>query len=190
MWLLCLLKHGCIWSATELRCKCKCIYFTLLLMFMIKYAYSSFTSRYFSFYRGKTTKTLWLTQQVLASSTLERGYRHSSYRKSLVQKGEFHFTPHALCYMTAILCVIVNWYIGFVVETMNTLCNIWLVNIIECVISLWLYVSVCVCCLCRYNAAAKSWLPPGCSQQPGCPLGGGGGGHQIGDARLIGCVSY
>jgi hypothetical protein len=35
----CLLKHGCIWSTTELLCKCKCIYFTLLSMLMIKYAY-------------------------------------------------------------------------------------------------------------------------------------------------------
>jgi hypothetical protein len=40
---------------------------------MIKYAYSSFANTYFSFYRGKTTKTLSLTQQVLASSTLEGG---------------------------------------------------------------------------------------------------------------------
>jgi hypothetical protein len=37
------------------------------------------------------------------------------------------------------------------------------------------------------NIAAKSWLSLGCSRQPGCSLGGG---HQIGDARLIGCVSY
>jgi hypothetical protein len=56
-----------------MRCKCKCIYFTLLLVFMIKYAYSSFASTYFLFYRGKTMKTLSLTQWVLASSTLERG---------------------------------------------------------------------------------------------------------------------
>jgi hypothetical protein len=42
-------------------------------MFMIKYAYSPFANTYFSFYHGKTMKTLSLTQRVLASSTLERG---------------------------------------------------------------------------------------------------------------------
>jgi hypothetical protein len=73
MWLSCLLKHMCIWSVAELQRNCKCIYFTLLLMFMIKYAYSYFANAYFSFYRGRTTKMLSLMQQVLASSTLERG---------------------------------------------------------------------------------------------------------------------
>jgi hypothetical protein len=72
MQLTCLLKHGCIWSATELWYKCKYIYFTLLSMFMVKYAYSSFANTYFSFYRGRTMNTLSLTQEVLASSTLER----------------------------------------------------------------------------------------------------------------------
>jgi hypothetical protein len=55
------LTHGCIWSATELRGKCKCIYFTLSSMFMIKYAYSSFANTYFSFYCGRTMKTISLT---------------------------------------------------------------------------------------------------------------------------------
>jgi hypothetical protein len=73
MQLLCLLKHGCIWGAVKLWCKCKCIYFTLLSMFMIKYAYSYFANTYFSFYRGRTTKMLSLMRKVLASSTLERG---------------------------------------------------------------------------------------------------------------------
>jgi hypothetical protein len=72
MWLLCLLKHGCIWSAAKLRCKCKCIYFTLLWTFMIKHAYLSFANTYFSFYHGRTTKMLSLMCKVLASSTLER----------------------------------------------------------------------------------------------------------------------
>jgi hypothetical protein len=45
----------------ESRCKCKCIYFTLLSMFMIKYAYSSFANTHFSFYRGRTMKMLSLT---------------------------------------------------------------------------------------------------------------------------------
>jgi hypothetical protein len=44
MRLLCLLKHGYFRSTAESRCKCKCIYFTLLSMFMIKYAYSSFAN--------------------------------------------------------------------------------------------------------------------------------------------------
>jgi amino acid permease len=30
------------------------------------------------------------------------------------------------------------------VEMMNTLCNIWLVNIIECVIFIWLYIYFCM----------------------------------------------
>jgi hypothetical protein len=68
-----LLKYGCIWSAAELHCKCKYIYFTLLSMFMIKYAYSSFANTHFSFYHGRIMKTLSLMQQILASSTLERG---------------------------------------------------------------------------------------------------------------------
>jgi hypothetical protein len=42
MQLLCLFKHGCIWSTAKLWSKCKFIYFTLLSTFMIKYAYSSF----------------------------------------------------------------------------------------------------------------------------------------------------
>jgi hypothetical protein len=37
---------------------------------------------------------------------------------------EFHFKLQALSYMTLVLCIIVTLYIGFVVETMNTLCNI------------------------------------------------------------------
>jgi hypothetical protein len=48
--------------------------------------------------------------------------------------------------MTVILYVIANWYLTFVVEMMNTLCNILLVNIIDCVIfinDIWLYISVC-----------------------------------------------
>jgi hypothetical protein len=44
MRLLCLLKHGYFRSTAESRCKCKCIYFTLLSTFMIKYAYSSFAN--------------------------------------------------------------------------------------------------------------------------------------------------
>jgi hypothetical protein len=60
-------------SAIALACKCNCIYFTLLLMFMIKYAYSSFANTYFSFYHGSTMKMLSLTQQFLASTTLDRG---------------------------------------------------------------------------------------------------------------------
>jgi hypothetical protein len=43
-------------------CKCKCIYFTLLSMLMIKYVYLFVANTYFSFYRGRTTKTLSLTQ--------------------------------------------------------------------------------------------------------------------------------
>jgi hypothetical protein len=73
MWLPCLLKHAYIWSAAKLQCKCKCIYFTLLLMFMIKYVYSSFDNTYFSLYRGWTMKMLSVMQQVLALSILERG---------------------------------------------------------------------------------------------------------------------
>jgi hypothetical protein len=73
MLLLCLLKDGCIWSAAKSQCKCKCIYFTLLLTFMIKYAYSSFVDTYLSFYCGRTKKVLSLMRKVLASSTLERG---------------------------------------------------------------------------------------------------------------------
>jgi hypothetical protein len=46
MRLLCLLKHGCIWRVAELQCKCKCIYFTLLSTFMIKYPYSSCANIY------------------------------------------------------------------------------------------------------------------------------------------------
>jgi hypothetical protein len=42
-------------------------------MFMIKYAYSSFTDTYFSFYRDRTTKMLSLMGKVIPSSTLERG---------------------------------------------------------------------------------------------------------------------
>jgi hypothetical protein len=71
MQLLCLLKHGCILSAAELRCKCKCIYFTLLSMFMIKYVYSSFANTYFSFYHDRIMKMLLLMCKVLALSTLE-----------------------------------------------------------------------------------------------------------------------
>jgi hypothetical protein len=63
---------------------------------------------------------------------------------------------------------------------MNTLCNIWLVNIIECVISICLYVSVCVCLLYRCNTAAKSLLALGYSLQPRTPWG-----HQIGDTSPI-----
>jgi hypothetical protein len=37
MWLHCLHQHGCIWIAAKFCCKC--IYITLLLMFMIKYAF-------------------------------------------------------------------------------------------------------------------------------------------------------
>jgi hypothetical protein len=54
-------------------------------------------------------------------------------------------------------------------------------NLVICFYMLCPYVY----CLCRYNAAAKSYITLGCSQQPGSH-----GGHQIGDARLIGCVSY
>jgi hypothetical protein len=50
---------------------------------MIKYGYSSFDNIYFSFYRDRITKMLSLMHMVLASSTLERGYRGSSYQKSL-----------------------------------------------------------------------------------------------------------
>jgi hypothetical protein len=49
----------------------KCIYFILLSIFMIKYAYSFFTDTYFLFYRGRTMKMLSLTRKILASSTLE-----------------------------------------------------------------------------------------------------------------------
>jgi hypothetical protein len=70
MHLLYLLKHGCIWSVADLRCKC--IYFILLSTFMIKYAYSSFTDTYFLFYRGRTIKMLLLMRKILASITLER----------------------------------------------------------------------------------------------------------------------
>jgi hypothetical protein len=31
---------------------------------------------------------------------------------------------------------------------------------------------VYVCCLYKYNVAAKSWLAPGCNWEPGCPFGG------------------
>jgi hypothetical protein len=51
----------------------KCFYFILLSMLMIKYAYLSFANTYFSFYHGRTMKILSLTEQVLASSILERG---------------------------------------------------------------------------------------------------------------------
>jgi hypothetical protein len=73
-----LLKHGCVWSATELCCKCKCIYFTLLSMFIIKYTYLSFVDTYLSFYHGETMKMLSLMCKVLVSSTLERGQWGSS----------------------------------------------------------------------------------------------------------------
>jgi hypothetical protein len=55
-----------------------------------------------------------------------------------------------------------------------------------CDLHLALYMFLYVYVAYTSNAAAKSWLPPGCSQQPGRP----GGGHQIGDMRLIGRVSY
>jgi hypothetical protein len=55
MRLPCLPKHGGIWSATELRCRCMHIYFTLLSIFMIKYAYSSFANT--CFYLGLLTRT-------------------------------------------------------------------------------------------------------------------------------------
>jgi hypothetical protein len=73
MQLLCLYKHGHIWSAAELQCKCKYIYFTLLSLFMIKYVYSSFDNTYLSFYRDRTMKMISLTRKAIASSTLERG---------------------------------------------------------------------------------------------------------------------
>jgi hypothetical protein len=66
-------EHGCNPNTTKLCCKCKCIYFTLLSMFMIKYEYSPFTDTYFSFYHSRTIKMLLLMHMVLASSTLERG---------------------------------------------------------------------------------------------------------------------
>jgi hypothetical protein len=70
------------------------------------------------------------------------------------------------------------------VETIDTLCNISFVNIIECVISIWLYICFCMCMYPDY-VAAKSWLAPGCSRHPGCPWG-----HQIGNVHLTECVSY
>jgi hypothetical protein len=63
MLLRCLLKDGCIWSAA--KSQCKCIYFTLLLIFMIKYVYSSFVDIYFSFYHGRTTKIFSLMHRIL-----------------------------------------------------------------------------------------------------------------------------
>jgi hypothetical protein len=73
MRLVCLHQHGCIQNAVELCCKYKCIYFTLLSMFMIKYTYSSFVNAYFLFYRGRTMKMVSLMRKVLTLSTLERG---------------------------------------------------------------------------------------------------------------------
>jgi hypothetical protein len=44
---------------------------------------------------------------------------------------------------------------------------------------------VSLCCICKYNAATKSWLALGCSREPGCPWG-----HQIGDTPSLMRVSY
>jgi hypothetical protein len=66
-------KHRCIWSTTELCSNYKCIYFTLLSTFMIKYVYSSFADTYLSLFHGRIIKMLSLMRKVLASSTLERG---------------------------------------------------------------------------------------------------------------------
>jgi hypothetical protein len=102
MWFLCLIKYDCIWSAIELRCKCKYIYFTLLLTFIIKYVYSSITDTYFLFYRDRTTKILLfyrdrttkiflLIRKILTSSILDRlaGF---IVVKVISQKGELHFS--------------------------------------------------------------------------------------------------
>jgi hypothetical protein len=78
MRILCLLKHGYIWSAAELHCKYKCIYFTLLSTFIIKYAYAYFVDTYFSFDHSRTMKMLSLMCMVLVSSTLEASRVHRS----------------------------------------------------------------------------------------------------------------
>jgi hypothetical protein len=63
---------------------------------MIKYAYSSFANTYFSFYHGRTTKTLSLMQQVLASSTLER-LAAFIVSQIISPMGKFHLKPRTLC---------------------------------------------------------------------------------------------
>jgi hypothetical protein len=79
MQLLCLLKHDCIWSAVKLCSKYECIYFTLMLTFMIKYAYSSFVDTYFSFYHGGTTKNAFINVQDFSLEHIRERLADSSY---------------------------------------------------------------------------------------------------------------
>jgi hypothetical protein len=72
MQLLCLLKHGCIWSAVKLCSKYECIYFTLMLTFMIKYTY-------FSFYHGRTTKNAFINVQDFSLEHIRERLADSSY---------------------------------------------------------------------------------------------------------------
>jgi hypothetical protein len=71
--------------------------------------------------------------------------------------------------MTIILCVIVIWYIGFVVEMIDTLCNIWFVNIIEYVISIWFYICFCMCMLLilTMRLPNSGWLQDAAGNQDG-----------------------
>jgi hypothetical protein len=55
-----------------------------------------------------------------------------------------------------------------------------------CDLYLTLYMFLSVYVAYPDNAPVKSCLAPGYNQQSGCPWGG----HQIGDAHIIGCVSY
>jgi hypothetical protein len=54
-------------------------------------------------------------------------------------------------------------------------CGFWgVTHIVQYLIGKYVFYMLCVyvCCLCRYNMSAKSWLALGCSQKPGCPWGG------------------
>jgi hypothetical protein len=80
----------------------------------------------------------------------------------------------------------IKHFVQYLISKYNWMCDLHrqrmeIDNLAICFCMLCVY----LCSLCRYNAAIKSRLAPGCSRQPGCPWG-----HQIGDMRLTGCVSY
>jgi hypothetical protein len=91
MHLLCLLKHGFIWSVAKLWCKYKCIYFTLLLTFIIKYGYSSFANTYFSFLSWQDYENAFINVQGSSLEHIRERLATIIISEVLSPRGEFHY---------------------------------------------------------------------------------------------------
>jgi hypothetical protein len=155
-WLLCLHQHACIWITTKLYCKCKynyllyCQHLWLNMHFIFCW--------YILIISWQDYNNTFINTQGSSLEQIRERPTGFLMMEVISSRWELHYSRSGL-WTWYTLCII--WLISFVLESIDIwlvwliwskrciLCNIWLIDIYECVIHRCLLLDVAYVCTIR-----------------------------------------